>query len=350
MSTSVRNRPVDFSSNDVQVRCVPCGATFTLAQEQHDNYEYVATCPHCSRRLAPDDRQLALTDPDDPMQDAAALPTVAWFHASTYEQWPPPVAAKRDRALHLGTYEAAIDAMHYRMENQNEANDQFYLHRVTLSAAAAVDSTIHPDGGPPGWGILRLTELTDHGYDIRRYINDREYRGSLSLATTLEAVTSVQTIAIPVIALSPAATSAALAAEAAYAAELSSAEHEHAVEIARLEASPEEPDPNPLRQKILDMTGQSAVGRANSRRDRRGYQARGEFEATLARAYLSTGISDERITTLTDAVRRMSLTADPTEHHEAYRSHAALLTASEEVVRRATSAAPYRAQVLDAPR
>jgi hypothetical protein len=37
-----------------------------------------------------------------------------------------------NQAIHLGTYEAAIDSMLRRMRNQGDQDSVFYLHRVRL--------------------------------------------------------------------------------------------------------------------------------------------------------------------------------------------------------------------------
>jgi hypothetical protein len=43
------------------------------------------------------------------------------------------------QALHLGTYEAAIESMLRRMRNQADGGSQFYLYRVQLRDALTVE-------------------------------------------------------------------------------------------------------------------------------------------------------------------------------------------------------------------
>ena len=119
-----------------------------MTSEHFDNYEHVVACPGCTARLPHHERTLTIATPADPMLAIDAVPTVAWYHASKYQQWPPDVAATRERAIHLGTYESAVDTMHWRMENMDEADVPFYLHRVALHPTdATIDPEVHADEG-----------------------------------------------------------------------------------------------------------------------------------------------------------------------------------------------------------
>ncbi|MEU2142075.1 hypothetical protein [Nocardia rhamnosiphila] len=94
-----------------------------------------------------------------------------WYHSSTHAVWPDRdfdpaaqltdetkrrmesqtgpgaverwAARQKSKALHVGTYEAAIESMLRRMDNQSDAASQFYLHRVQLRSDCAIEPGIH---------------------------------------------------------------------------------------------------------------------------------------------------------------------------------------------------------------
>jgi hypothetical protein len=109
------------------------------------------------------------------------------------------VAARRiheNQALHLGTYEAAIEAKLRRMRDQDDGGTQFYLYRVGL----------HPSGLTiePGWRDENAEEASqivqdDLGdSDVLRYLNVRESPGTFSLAVRPRAIRAGQRISLPV--------------------------------------------------------------------------------------------------------------------------------------------------------
>ncbi|MBE7194450.1 MAG: hypothetical protein INR66_18480 [Gordonia polyisoprenivorans] len=80
----------------------------------------------------------------------------------------------------------------------DEADVPFYLHRVALHPTdATIDPEVHADEGGMLTGFVPLEVVTRGGATVRRYINGAEHRGSISLAVDLDAIDSVQTIAIP---------------------------------------------------------------------------------------------------------------------------------------------------------
>ena len=347
MSHSLRERPIDFTSSDVVASCDVCGARLPMMSwERFDNHDHVVDCPGCHGRLSHQERTLALTSTADPMLEIDAVPTVAWYHASIYEQWPPTVAAKRERALHLGTYEAAIDTMHFRMERMGEADAPFFLHRVTLDPDhSVIDREVHVDAGETMTGRVPMDLVTRGGHTVRRYVNAVEHRGSISLAVDLDAISSVQSIAIPVDALADTATADASAAEVRCIAEHDAARDDHAAAVADLAAHPPPPNPDPLRQSIDEMLGNSGVTRLDIARDIRIHKANLCRDEVLAAAYLSAGVSAERSAALAQALHKRS-SRDPATIHRLYRQHAALLTHPDQVVAALAVATFYRSPAL----
>lgn len=105
-------------------------------------------------------------------------------------------ARQRAKALHVGTYEAAIHNMLRRMRDQPDHGSQFYLYRVHLRPSVVVRE---------GWlidhrnfvGDVVLEEVCPPGVDVARYLNYHEDPGGLSLALGRRAITSVQQVAVP---------------------------------------------------------------------------------------------------------------------------------------------------------
>ncbi len=160
-------------------------------------------------------------DPDDPALADEVVAELVWYHTSTQSDWPKHdfnpaaeltqetrlrmggdhhVAAwaerQRAKALHVGTYEAAIHNMLRRIDHQADHGSQFYLYRVRLVPSITVRE---------GWlidpsdfvGDVVLGEVCPPGVDVARYLNYHEDPGALSLALGRSAIASTQQIAIP---------------------------------------------------------------------------------------------------------------------------------------------------------
>jgi hypothetical protein len=105
---------------------------------------------------------------------------------------------QRAKALHVGTYEAAIHNMLRRIHDQADRGSQYYLHRVRLVPTVAVRE---------GWlvdrsnflGDVVLDEVCAPGVDVARYLNYHEDPGALSLARGRNAIACTQQIAIPLL-------------------------------------------------------------------------------------------------------------------------------------------------------
>jgi len=130
--------------------------TLTSAEYYRECNDAHVKCAHCKGDIHFGPAVMALRDADDPVLDDHTACTVAWYHTSTKPGWPgnanpmppsavkllagmmPPDAVRRARhrhetqALHLGTYETAVESMLRRMHDQDDGGEQFYLHRVAL--------------------------------------------------------------------------------------------------------------------------------------------------------------------------------------------------------------------------
>lgn len=82
------------------------------------------------------------------------------------ERW---AEGQKTKALHLGTYEAAIENMLRRMRNQDSAEDQFYLYTVRLSPYAVIEPGVHKEH--TNWvGDVQLAGICALGVDTFRYV------------------------------------------------------------------------------------------------------------------------------------------------------------------------------------
>jgi hypothetical protein len=105
------------------------------------------------------------------------------------------VKREQTKALHVGTYESAIENMLRRVHDQDDANSDFYLHRVALR----LPDTAIPDGyrheSHEDASDLTLDDLGQ--FLAVRYLNVREAPGSFSLAIHPDAIGNIQTLALP---------------------------------------------------------------------------------------------------------------------------------------------------------
>ena len=148
-----------------------------------------------------------------------------WYHSTTHADWPSrdfdPAAvltettkermedlglgvgglerwAKRQKAkaLHIGTYEAAIENMFRRMRDQGGSAEHFYLYRVQLSLDCVIEAGVHDE--PNDFvGDAHLADVCSPGVNTFRYVNTHEDPSSVSLAVEMDAIYAVQRISLP---------------------------------------------------------------------------------------------------------------------------------------------------------
>lgn len=209
-----------------RMRCGSCGYEWAVTAEWLDRFERgLAACPVCDTDCRSEDRPDFCADPDDPVREDSAVPDFYWYHSSTHENWPDsgfdPAAGlteetkrcmermgsgtgaverwaerQKAKALHVGTYEAAIESMFRRMRNQADSLDQFYLYRIRLDPDCVIAPGVHKE--PTNWlGDAYLADVCSVGTHVLRYVNVHEDQSSVSLAIELDAVRAVQMTPIP---------------------------------------------------------------------------------------------------------------------------------------------------------
>ncbi|WP_341976848.1 hypothetical protein [Microbacterium sp. LWO13-1.2] len=207
---------------DLRMMCA-CGEATPLSAAEYEEGSHGArmACSHCGESIHYGPAVAALRDPADPALDDAALSSFAWYHTSTEPVWPSPnfavdfvqgiddrdllmpsreayIAEPTSKALHVGTYEAAIENMLRRMNDELDSHSQFYLYRVALN----LDPTRINDGFRDENHEI-ASDITTHELDEQdllavRYLNVHEAIGTLSLAIRPQAILAVQRIALPV--------------------------------------------------------------------------------------------------------------------------------------------------------
>lgn len=215
-------RPIDFT-RDRRMACPKCASEWVVTLDWIDRWDQAREkCPGCGATCEKEHAPRVTVDPSDPALRGDDVPLFFWYHTSTHANWPARtidpaarlttqtklmmggdahVAAwaerQRSKALHVGTYEAAIHNMLRRLADQGDEGAQFYLYRVQLRPDVAVNN---------GWvidpsdfvGDVALDEVCPPGVDVTRYLNFHEDPGGLSLALGRSAIASTQRLEIPV--------------------------------------------------------------------------------------------------------------------------------------------------------
>ncbi|MDJ0324202.1 hypothetical protein QMG61_10540 [Cryobacterium sp. PH31-AA6] len=216
-------RPIDFSRQR-HMLCGKCSHQWVVDLGWIDRWDHaLERCPGCGVTCEAEMAPRVTVDPDDPALRDENVARLVWYHTSTQPDWPTkhfdPAAGltaqtrqmmggdnrvaqwaerQRAKALHVGTYEAAIHNMLRRIDGQADHGNQFYLYRVHLKPTVVVRD---------GWlidpsnfvGDVILDEACPPGVDVARYLNYHEDPGGLSLALGPTAIASTQSIAIPLL-------------------------------------------------------------------------------------------------------------------------------------------------------
>ncbi|WP_148310127.1 hypothetical protein [Nocardia otitidiscaviarum] len=201
-----------------------CGQrSLVTAAHYHEQstVDALAPCQHCGRDIHYGTYVTAIRDTADPSLSNEAVNTLAWYHTSTQADWPSSSFAQTrakelqslreilpgqldsivDRettlALHVGTYEAAIENMLRRMRYQDDHDRTFYLHRVTLRLKPNEIEPGYRDENDAPASRLSVNDLRSADYLAVRYLNVHESPGSLSLAIDPTAIEAIQSVALP---------------------------------------------------------------------------------------------------------------------------------------------------------
>lgn len=216
--------PVDFERMR-RMRCGTCGHEWFVNEQWLDRFNQgLEPCPECGTDCRGEDRPDFCARPDDPSHNNTAVLASYWYHSSTHENWPERdfdpagkftedtrrrmesmagpgsverwAARQKDKALHIGTYEAAIENMFRRADDQSGSNEQFFLHRVKLRPDSVIQAGVHKE--PTNFvGDAYLAEVCGQGVNVYRYVNVHEDPSGVSLAVNATAIHAVQSIPIP---------------------------------------------------------------------------------------------------------------------------------------------------------
>jgi hypothetical protein len=203
------------------MRCGSCRHEWLVTAEWLERFDQALVgCPNCGTDCQGEDHPYFCVGPDEPLHDDAAVRDVYWYHTSKEPNWPDPdfdptadftdemkrrmeamcgtgaverfSLRHKAKALHIGTYEAAVESMFRRMRDQGDAHSQFFLYRIELQPACVIEPGVHKE--PTDWvGDAYLSE----GTTVLRYVNVHEDKSSVSLAIAPQAMRAVQRITIP---------------------------------------------------------------------------------------------------------------------------------------------------------
>lgn len=214
-------RPVDFFRSR-HMLCGQCNHQWVVDLDWIARWEQaLETCPGCGVDCQGEAPTRVTVDPDDCALVDENVAQLVWYHTSTQSDWPThdfePAAEltevtrrrmggdeavarwearQRAKALHVGTYEAAIHNMLRRIDDQAQFGSQFFLYRVRLVPTVTVQEGWRID--PSNFvGDVVLAEVCPPGIDVARYLNYHEDPGALSLALGRHAIASTQQISIP---------------------------------------------------------------------------------------------------------------------------------------------------------
>lgn len=216
-------RPIDFWP-DRHMLCGNCGDPIVVDLDWIELWECGKEgCPRCGLTCEHENAARVTVDPDDPALEDDHVASFFWYHTSTAPDWPVQdfdptadltaedrrkmggdvgiasvAAVYRAKALHVGTYAAAVHNMFRRMGDQADRDNQFYLYRVHLRPDVVVKKDWVPD--PSDWlDTVVLEDVCPPGIDVTRYLNYHEDPGGLSLVLGRNEIASVQQVAIPLL-------------------------------------------------------------------------------------------------------------------------------------------------------
>jgi hypothetical protein len=211
------------------MKCEHCGGVTPLSASTYyreQGHSARIKCKHCPTDIHYGPNALALRDAGDPvLNDQVALDT-AWYHTSTHSRWPPsgqrmtPAGTAllrhgtsddaadsvrerlENKALHVGTYEAAIESMLRKMRDEDMAGERFWLYRVELRRKVTIELGYRNETFEE---VAQITQAELGDFGAIRYLNTWESPGSISLAVHPRSLAAVQGIPLPVGALQAAA-------------------------------------------------------------------------------------------------------------------------------------------------
>lgn len=201
------------------MRCGRCGYEILADHRWMERWVIGSEhCPGCGIDCTHEESARAMHEPNDIALQSEQVPVLNWYHTTTISDWPQInydprsrttaealrrmekmmgsggverwAQRQKSKALHVGTYEAAIENMLRRMRDQHEPDSPFYLFRVELRHDVGIEPGVHRE--PTNWvGDAQPKDFLSPGNLIYRYINEHEDPGGISLALTVQAIASV---------------------------------------------------------------------------------------------------------------------------------------------------------------
>ena len=245
---SVMDQPPVGFGYSYWFQCIGCGGRVDieagLFELQCASQADYSVCGSCGSPVDVTQQTQTMRDPEDVASQIDSVAQLVWYHTSRYEHWPDlaaytadvtaearrtaehfegydverRIATKLSLAVHLGTYEATIENILRRLEDQDHSDlfdTKYWLHRVEIRLDQPTD--LHPEVSDELYsmfGDVKLAQLQELGARAVRYINRHEAIGSVSLAIDPALVCTVSTMALPVTEAALPETPAAAAAAA----------------------------------------------------------------------------------------------------------------------------------------
>lgn len=217
-------RTIDFAHGRT-IRCLTCRGNSAVTEAWMVKFfDGTAGCPKCAKQFAESQDLIFVSNENEEMQQAESVKTMYWYHTSILKDWLngeySPEATltepgrrhyelyynggvegwssqQKSQALHVGTYEAAIENMFRHVRERGAAHNKFYLYRVVLRRDCKILDSVHPEP-PSSWGSAKAGAILNDDLDVYRYENNHEDRSSISLALNRHAIAKVQMVPIPI--------------------------------------------------------------------------------------------------------------------------------------------------------
>lgn len=185
-----------------RMKCECGGISYISGVKYHarQSIDALMRCDYCGGTIRFGPAVAALRDVHDPALDDNQVNQLAWYHTSIHSDWPATTytgVEQPGKALHVGTYEAAIENMLRHMREKDDAASQFYLYRVALAVEPGRVNDGYRDENHELAAQLTREDLQREELMAVRYLNVHEAVGSLSLAVLPEAIAYVQTCHLP---------------------------------------------------------------------------------------------------------------------------------------------------------
>lgn len=214
------DRPIDFNRSRL-MRCRSCDLVFEVDWSWLELWEQSKeTCPQCGTNFESEIRARPYPRDGDQAFNDGALSEMYWYHSSEDPDWPAedfdPLATlpidiirgmggrehakswasrQKNKALHLGTYEAAVHNMYRRISDQGGAGKTFYLYRVWIRRDAVIRPSYQLESSNLVGDVDR-DKICPPPYNVTRYLNHFEDPGSLSLAIRPEVIAATQKLSL----------------------------------------------------------------------------------------------------------------------------------------------------------